>query len=94
MASEYETMNELEDLVRTAEADFAHAATPADLENAKARYLGKAGLLTDLLKGMALNRLGKWDEALKFIEAYRDLLGEDVPLCAPMHAPVLKSAMT
>ena len=53
MASEYETMNELEDLVRTAEADFAHAATPADLENAKARYLGKAGLLTDLLKGMA-----------------------------------------
>jgi len=46
-------MNDLDQLVQTAEHDFAAAATPADLENAKARYLGKAGRLTELLKGMA-----------------------------------------
>ncbi|UCH17544.1 MAG: phenylalanine--tRNA ligase subunit alpha [Burkholderiales bacterium] len=47
------TRNDTDDLVRTAQADFAAAATPAELENAKARYLGKAGRLTDLLKGLA-----------------------------------------
>ena len=46
-------MNELDDLVNTAQADFAHAATPAELENAKARFLGKSGQLTELLKGLA-----------------------------------------
>jgi phenylalanyl-tRNA synthetase alpha chain len=45
-------MNDLDDLVDTAQADFARAETPADLENAKARYLGKAGLLTEWLKGL------------------------------------------
>ncbi len=46
-------MNELDQLVSAAQADFQAAATPADLENAKARYLGKAGRLTELLKGLA-----------------------------------------
>jgi phenylalanyl-tRNA synthetase alpha chain len=46
-------MNDLEHLVQAARDDFAAAATPAELENAKARYLGKAGRVTDLLKGMA-----------------------------------------
>ncbi|XAH25707.1 phenylalanine--tRNA ligase subunit alpha [Xylophilus sp. GW821-FHT01B05] len=46
-------MNELEALVRTAEMSFADAATPADLENAKAQFLGKAGRITELMKGMA-----------------------------------------
>lgn len=46
-------MNELEQLVHSARADFDAATTPADLENAKARYLGKSGRLTDLLKGLA-----------------------------------------
>ena len=46
-------MNELDDLVNAAQADFAHAATPAELENAKARFLGKSGRLTELLKGLA-----------------------------------------
>ncbi len=46
-------MNDLDDLVTAAQADFAQAATPADLENAKARFLGKAGRLTELLKGLA-----------------------------------------
>jgi len=45
-------MNDLDTLVDAARADFARAATPAELENAKARYLGKASPLTELLKGM------------------------------------------
>jgi phenylalanyl-tRNA synthetase alpha chain len=47
-------MNDLDDLVDAAQADFARAATPAELENAKARYLGKAGRLTELLKSLAV----------------------------------------
>jgi phenylalanyl-tRNA synthetase alpha chain len=46
-------MNELEQLVRSAEDDFARSHTPADLENAKARYLGKSGRVTELLKALA-----------------------------------------
>lgn len=46
-------MNELQTVVDSACADFALAHTPADLENAKARYLGKAGRITALIKGMA-----------------------------------------
>ena len=46
-------MNDLESLVRDASAAFAAAATPADLENAKARFLGKAGRVTELLKALA-----------------------------------------
>jgi phenylalanyl-tRNA synthetase alpha chain len=45
-------MNDLDTLVTAAEADFRAAPTPADLENAKARYLGKAGRVTELLKGL------------------------------------------
>ena len=46
-------MNELDQLVAAAQADFAAAATPAQLENAKARYLGKAGRITEHLKALA-----------------------------------------
>lgn len=46
-------MNELDALVESARAAFAQAATPADLENAKAQYLGKSGRITELMKGMA-----------------------------------------
>ena len=46
-------MNDLEPLVHDAQREFAQAATPADLENAKARYLGKSGRLTDQLKALA-----------------------------------------
>lgn len=45
-------MNELEQLVRTAHTEFDSATTPAELENAKARFLGKSGRLTELLKGL------------------------------------------
>ncbi|MDP2367149.1 phenylalanine--tRNA ligase subunit alpha [Rhodoferax sp.] len=46
-------MNELIAIVDSAKAAFAHAPTPADLENAKALFLGKAGRITELMKGMA-----------------------------------------
>jgi len=46
-------MNELDTLVESARASFAQAITPADLENAKAQFLGKAGRITELMKGMA-----------------------------------------
>jgi len=46
------SMNDLDQLVQDAQADFARATAPADLENAKARYLGKAGRLTELLKAL------------------------------------------
>lgn len=46
-------MNDLDQLVSAAEAEFDAAPTPAELENAKARFLGKSGRVTDLLKGLA-----------------------------------------
>ena len=46
-------MNELDAIVASAQSAFAGAATPADLENAKARFLGKSGQVTELMKGMA-----------------------------------------
>ena len=46
-------MNELENLIAQAQSSFAASATPADLENAKAHFLGKNGLVTELMKGLA-----------------------------------------
>jgi phenylalanyl-tRNA synthetase alpha chain len=46
-------MNDLDTLVQAAQSAFDAAPTPADLENAKARLLGKAGQLTELMKGLA-----------------------------------------
>jgi len=45
-------MSELDQLVQAASEDFARARMPADLENAKARYLGKSGKVTELLKAL------------------------------------------
>ena len=45
-------MNELDTLVESARQSFVQALTPADLENAKALFLGKAGRITELMKGM------------------------------------------
>jgi phenylalanyl-tRNA synthetase alpha chain len=45
--------NELDSIVESACKAFAAAAAPADLENAKALFIGKAGRITDLMKGMA-----------------------------------------
>ncbi len=46
-------MNDLDQLVSAALAEFAAAPTPAELENAKARFMGKSGRVTELLKGLA-----------------------------------------
>ncbi len=45
-------MENVEAIVQRALADFERAADPAALENAKARYLGKNGELTGLLKSL------------------------------------------
>ena len=45
-------MNELDSLVASAQALFAQSTTPADLENAKAQFLGKSGRITELMKGL------------------------------------------
>lgn len=45
-------MSDLTHLIAEAAADFANSATMNDLENAKAKYLGKSGLLTEALKGL------------------------------------------
>lgn len=46
-------MNDLDSFVDLATQAFAEALTPADLENAKAVFLGKSGRITELMKGMA-----------------------------------------
>lgn len=45
-------MSDLNHLIKAAEQDFANCASMVDLENAKAKYLGKTGALTDALKGL------------------------------------------
>ena len=46
-------MTDLDALVLDARAAFVASNTPAELENAKALFLGKAGRLTELMKGLA-----------------------------------------
>ncbi len=46
-------MTELDALAQSAREAFAQAATPADLENAKALFVGKSGRITELMKGLA-----------------------------------------
>lgn len=45
-------MSDLDALLQAAQADFAAAPTPAELENAKAKYIGKSGRVTELMKGL------------------------------------------
>jgi len=45
-------MDPLDILIRDAQRAFAAATQPATLENEKARFLGKGGSLTELLKGL------------------------------------------
>ncbi|MGZ5217313.1 MAG: phenylalanine--tRNA ligase subunit alpha, partial [Caldimonas sp.] len=42
-------MNDLASVVESARADFARASASAELEDAKARYLGKSGRITEQL---------------------------------------------
>src|SRR6188768_9445 len=48
----WQSMNPLEQLVIQAQADFAAAQDAAALENAKAKYLGKTGQITEQMKGL------------------------------------------
>jgi phenylalanyl-tRNA synthetase alpha chain len=83
-----ESQDDLQSLVDAAEQAFAQATTPVDLENAKARFLGKSGSLTELLKGMgalsveekktrgaAINQLKQQVEAL--LNARRQALQDE-----------------
>lgn len=45
-------MDELQKLIEAAKAEFAAATQPAALEDAKARYVGKSGAVTQLMKGL------------------------------------------
>ena len=45
-------MQNLEQLIPQAQADFSASATINDLENTKAKYLGKSGALTEAMKGL------------------------------------------
>ena len=47
-------MDELTQLIESAKADFAAATQPAALEDAKARYLGKSGAVTMLMKAACI----------------------------------------
>lgn len=46
-------MNDLTPLVEAARADFDAASLSAELENAKARFLGKSGRITEQMKALA-----------------------------------------
>ncbi|MBK6926978.1 MAG: phenylalanine--tRNA ligase subunit alpha [Comamonadaceae bacterium] len=56
-------MNDLDALVDSARSGFEAATTPSELENAKARFLGKSGRLTELMKG--LSALGVEDKKIR-----------------------------
>ena len=45
-------MVDLDQLVEHAKQDFAQAKDPAALEDVKAKYFGKSGILTEMLKGL------------------------------------------
>lgn len=64
-------------LVLLHRAKFAEALKALD----EAQRLHADLPLADFLRGIALNRLGKPDQALKHLTAYRDLLGEDGEVC-------------
>jgi phenylalanyl-tRNA synthetase alpha chain len=44
---------ELDSIVDSARTAFARAGAPAELENAKALFIGKSGRITELMKGLA-----------------------------------------
>ena len=45
-------MKNLEEIITEAISQMDNIEDPAELENVKARYLGKGGVLTELLKGL------------------------------------------
>ena len=45
-------MQDLSELIESARQDFAQAEQPAALEDAKAKYIGKSGAVTALMKSL------------------------------------------
>ena len=91
--------DDLTTIVEAARADFDAAAAPAELENAKSRFLGKSGSITDLLKalgklsvdekkarGAEINQAKAQVEAA--LQARREALAE-AELTAQLHAEAL-----
>ena len=81
-------MQELSELIESAQREFAEANAAAALEDAKARYLGKTGSLTMLMKelgrlapeerrarGQEINRAKQQVEAA--LNARREALAEE-----------------
>ena len=50
--NDLDSLDSLDSLVTAAAADFSSALQGAELENAKAKFLGKSGRVTELLKGL------------------------------------------
>src|SRR5215207_5692922 len=67
-------MKEVDQIVASALADFAACTDPATLENSKARYLGKAGALTELLKALGKLSPGERPAAGAKINAAKAML--------------------
>jgi phenylalanyl-tRNA synthetase alpha chain len=92
-------MNDLEALVQSAVAEFGVAPSPAELENAKARYLGRSGRVTELLKGLGAlppeakkTRGAEINQAKARIEAALNAAREqlaEAELAAQLHAEAL-----
>ena len=73
-------MIELDRIVADAQADFAAARDPASLENAKAKYLGKTGAITEHMKAVA--KLGASERPaagarINYIKALIEELADD-----------------
>jgi phenylalanyl-tRNA synthetase alpha chain len=67
-------MNDVHQLVAAASAEFAAIADAALLEQAKARYLGKSGSLTELLKGLGRLPAQERKDAGAAINAAKDAI--------------------
>jgi phenylalanyl-tRNA synthetase alpha chain len=67
-------MDSLEKIVGAAQEQFSRIDDAAELEQAKARFLGKAGALTDLLKGLGKLPADERREAGSRINAAKDQL--------------------
>ena len=67
-------MDELTQLIESAKADFAAATQPAALEDAKARYLGKSGAVTMLMKGLGALAPEERKESGKAINAVKQAI--------------------
>ena len=46
-------MNHLKELINLAKKDFEGCQTLTELDNAKAKYIGKSGTLTEAMRGLS-----------------------------------------